>query len=341
MMLYFENDYSEGAHERILEHLMRTTREKLPPYGADKYSESASEKIRAACNCPDAEIFFLAGGTQSNQVVIDSMLAPYEGVISAKTGHVALHEAGAIEFTGHKVLELPQENGKLQAKTVETWLEDFYADTSHEHMVAPGMVYLSHPTEYGTLYTKQELTEIAAVCKRYDIKLYLDGARLGYALACPESDVTLPVLAELCDAFYIGGTKVGALCGEAVVFPKKAPAHFLTRIKQHGALFAKGRTVGVQFDALFTDGLYFELGAHAMKYATVLKQALKEKNYQFFIDSPTNQIFVVVDNERLKELGKSVRYSFWEKYDETHSVIRFATSWATEQADLHALIELL
>ena len=340
-MLYFENDYSEGAHERILEHLLRTTREKLPPYGADRYSESARGKIRAACNCPNAEIFFLAGGTQCNQVVIDSMLAPFEGAISAKTGHIALHEAGAIEFTGHKVLELPQENGKLQARTIETWLKDFYADTSHEHMVAPGMVYLSHPTEYGTLYTKQELTEIAAICRQYDLKLYLDGARLGYALACPESDVTLPVLAELCDAFYIGGTKVGALCGEAVVFPKKAPAHFLTRIKQHGALFAKGRTVGVQFDALFTDGLYFELGAHAMAHAKVLKQALKERDYQFFIDSPTNQIFVVVDNERLKELGKSVRYSFWEKYDETHSVIRFATSWATEKEDLDQLIALL
>ena len=340
-MLYFENDYSEGAHEQILQHLMATTREKLPPYGADKYSESARAKIREACACPDAQIYFLAGGTQSNQVVIDSMLAPYEGAIAAKTGHIALHEAGAIEFTGHKVLELPQENGKLQAATIRTYLQDFYADTSHEHMVAAGMVYLSHPTEYGTLYTKQELTDIAAVCKEYDLKLYLDGARLGYALACPTSDVTLPVLAELCDAFYIGGTKVGALCGEAIVFPKKAPSHFLTRIKQHGALFAKGRTVGVQFDALFTDGLYFKLGEHALSYAETLKNVLREKNYQFFIDSPTNQIFVVVDNERLKELGKSVRYSFWEKYDDAHIVVRFATSWSTTEDDLLKLSELL
>lgn len=340
-MLFFENDYSEGAHEQILHHLMATTREKLPPYGADRYSESARQKIREACACPNAEIYFLAGGTQCNQVVIDTMLAPYEGAISAKTGHIALHEAGAIEFTGHKVLELPQENGKLQADIIRTYLRDFYNDTSHEHMVKPGLVYLSHPSEYGTLYSKQELTDIAAVCAEYDLKLYLDGARLGYALACPESDVTLQTLAELCDAFYIGGTKVGALCGEAVVFPKKAPAHFLTRIKQHGALFAKGRTVGVQFDALFTDGLYFKLGEHAMKYARILKDALQKKGYRFFIDSPTNQIFVIAENRWLQELGKSVRYSFWEKYDEHHTVIRFATSWATEEEDIQKLLELL
>ena len=340
-MLYFENDYSEGAHEKVLQHLVETTREKLPPYGADKYSEAARQKLRAACECPQAEIFFLAGGTQSNQVVIDALLAPYEGAIAAKTGHIALHEAGAIEFTGHKVIELPQRDGKLCAATIRSYLMDFYADTSHEHMVAPGLVYLSHPTEYGTLYTKQELTDISDVCRQYGLKLYLDGARLGYALACPTSDVTLPVLAQLCDAFYIGGTKVGALCGEAVVFPKEAPAHFLTRIKQHGALFAKGRLVGVQFDALFTDGLYFRLGKHALEKAELLKTALREKGYRFFIDSPTNQIFVIVENLRLQALGMHVRYSFWEKYDDTRTVIRFATSWATEDEDLNALIRLL
>lgn len=340
-MLYFENDYSEGAHEQVLQQLVETTREKLPPYGADKYSESAREKIRLACNCPNAEIFFLAGGTQCNQVVIDALLAPYEGAIAAKTGHIALHEAGAIEFTGHKVLELAQENGKLQAQTIRTYLQDFYNDTSHAHMVAPGLVYLSHPTEYGTLYTEKELRGISEVCKQYGLKLYLDGARLGYALACEDSDVTLPILAKYCDAFYIGGTKVGALCGEAVVFPEKAPAHFLTIIKQHGALFAKGRVVGVQFDALFTDALYFKLGRHAMEKAELLKAALREKNYRFFLNSPTNQIFVVVENERLKELGKQVRYSFWEKFDDTHTVIRFATSWATEPEDLDRLIALL
>ncbi|MBE6985158.1 MAG: aminotransferase class V-fold PLP-dependent enzyme [Ruminococcaceae bacterium] len=340
-MLFFENDYSEGAHELVLEHLARTTREKLPPYGADKYSESAREKIRSACDCPDAEIFFLAGGTQCNQVVIDALLAPYEGAIAAKTGHIALHEAGAIEFTGHKVLELAQENGKLCAATIRTYLQDFYNDTSHEHMVKPGLVYLSHPTEYGTLYSAQELAEISTVCKDYDLKLYLDGARLGYALACQDSDMTLPILAKYCDAFYIGGTKVGALCGEAVVFPQKAPKHFLTRIKQHGALFAKGRVVGVQFDALFTDGLYEKLGRHAMEKAEKLKAALREKKYRFFLDSPTNQIFIVMDNERLKEIGKQVRYSFWEKFDKNNTVIRFATSWATGEDDLQALIALL
>ncbi len=340
-MLFFENDYSEGAHEKVLEHLVRTTREKLPPYGADKYSESARNKIRSACEVPDAEIYFLCGGTQCNQVVIDALLAPYEGAIAAKTGHIALHEAGAIEFTGHKVIELAQENGKLSADTVRTYLRDFYNDTSHEHMVAPGLVYVSHPTEYGTLYTEKELCELRTVCDEFGLKFYLDGARLGYALACESTDVTLPVLAKYCDAFYIGGTKVGALCGEAVVFPKNAPAKFLTRIKQHGALFAKGRTVGVQFDALFTDGLYEKLGAHAMAAAEKLKAALAEKKYRFFLNSPTNQIFVVMENQRLQEIGKHVRYSFWEKFDEEHTVIRFATSWATEENDLKALIDLL
>ncbi len=340
-MLFFENDYSEGAHEQVLEHLMRTTREKLPPYGADKYSESARNKIRSACEAPEAEIYFLCGGTQCNQVVIDALLAPYEGAIAAKTGHIALHEAGAIEFTGHKVIELAQENGKLSAETVRTYLRDFYNDTSHEHMVAPGLVYVSHPTEYGTLYSEKELSELRAVCDEYGLKFYLDGARLGYALACKDTDVTLSVLAKYCDAFYIGGTKVGALCGEAVVFPKKAPAKFLTRVKQHGALFAKGRTVGVQFDALFTDGLYEKLGRHAMDAAEKLKAALAEKKYRFFLNSPTNQIFVVMENQRLQEIGKRVRYSFWEKFDENHTVIRFATSWATEEDDLQALINLL
>ncbi|MBE6927121.1 MAG: aminotransferase class V-fold PLP-dependent enzyme [Ruminococcaceae bacterium] len=340
-MLFFENDYSEGAHEQVLQHLVNTTREKLLAYGADRYSEAAREKIRLACQAPNAEIFFLAGGTQSNQVVIDALLAPQDGAIAAKTGHIALHEAGAIEATGHKVLELPQENGKLQAEVVRTYLQDFYNDTSHEHMVAPGLVYISHPTEYGTLYTESELAALRKVCDDYELKLYLDGARLGYALACPESDITLPILAKYCDAFYIGGTKVGALCGEAVVFPQNAPKHFNTQVKRHGAMLAKSRVVGVQFDALFTDDLYYKLGRYAIQKARQLRAALQERNYRFFIDSPSNQIFVIMDNERLKELSKHVQYSFWEKYDEKHTVIRFATSWATEQEDLDSLIALL
>lgn len=340
-MLYFENDYSEGAHEQIMKRLCETTREKLLPYGADKYSASAKEKIKAACNCPTAEIFFLSGGTQTNQVVIDSLLEPYEGAMAAKTGHIALHEAGAIEFTGHKVIELPQTNGKLAAETIRTYRENFYSDGSNAHMVRPGLVYLSQPTELGTLYSKKEMADISAVCREFDLRLYIDGARLGYALASKENDVTLADLAKYCDAFYIGGTKVGALCGEAVVFPRKTPSFFFTRVKQHGALLAKGRVVGVQFDALFTDGLYYKLGQHGMVMAEALTNALREKNYRFFIDSPTNQIFVILENSRMEKLQKDVRFTIWEQYDLRHTTVRFVTSWATEQKDLDALIRLL
>lgn len=340
-MLYFENDYSEGAHELIMKKLCETAREKLLPYGSDKYSVSAREKIRVACNCPGADIYFLAGGTQTNQVVIDSLLEPFEGAMAARTGHIALHEAGAIEFTGHKVIELPQTDGKLNADTIRTYRENFYSDGSNVHMVRPGLVYLSQPTEYGTLYSKKELEAISAVCRKFDLRLYVDGARLGYALASKENDVSLADLAELCDAFYIGGTKVGALCGEAVVFPRKTPSFFFTRIKQHGALFAKGRITGVQFDVLFTDGLYYKLGQHAMVMAETLTQALRDKKYRFFIESPTNQIFVIMENARMEELQKNVRFTIWEKYDERHTTIRLVTSWATEQKDLDALISLL
>ncbi|HIZ13430.1 MAG TPA: aminotransferase class V-fold PLP-dependent enzyme [Candidatus Mediterraneibacter stercorigallinarum] len=341
-MLAFENDYSEGAHEKVLQRLLETNLEQLPGYGADHYCESAKEKIKEACGCPDADVQFIVGGTQTNQIVISSMLKPCEGVIAAETGHVSTHEAGAIECTGHKVLTLPHEAGKIGADVLDDWLHSFYEDENHEHMVFPGMVYISHPTEYGTLYTKGELAELSAVCSQYGIPLYLDGARLGYGLAAEETDVTLKDVAEYCDVFYIGGTKVGALCGEAVVFTKEnMPLHFMTMVKQRGALLAKGRLLGIQFDALFTDDLYSEISRNAIVTADRLKQVLKEKGYEFYIDSPTNQIFVTLENEKMEQLKQNVVFSFWEKKDEDHTVVRFATSWATRMEDVEKLAALL
>lgn len=341
-MLYFVNDYSEGAHEKILQHLIDTNMEQLAGYGEDIYCETAKEKIRKACGCEDAEVVLLTGGTQTNQIIIDTVLAPYEGVVAAQTGHVSTHEAGAIEYTGHKVLELPQKNGKISAPDLKNMLKTFYGDANHEHMVFPGMVYVSHPTEYGTLYSKKELTELSEVCREYHIPLYLDGARLIYGLVSRETDVTLQDIAELCDIFYIGGTKAGTLCGEAAVFTGNSmPKHFITRVKQHGALLAKGRLLGVQFDALFTGELYQEIGRNAIETAEVLKRGLQEKGYQFFIDSPTNQQFIVLEDPKMEELKKDVQFSFWEKADDSHTVVRFATSWATKMEDVEKLLLLL
>lgn len=340
-MLYFENDYCEGAHESILQKLLETNMEKLPGYGSDTYSASAKEKIRLACGCPDADVYFLTGGTQTNATVIASVLNRYEGVVAASTGHIGVHEAGAIEFTGHKVLSLPHTQGKIEAPVLENYLKDFFNDESYEHMVFPGMVYISHPTEYGTLYSRDELKALHKVCSKYQLPLYLDGARLGYGLACSHTDVTLADIATYTDAFYIGGTKVGALCGEAVVFPRKTPPHFFTMIKQQGALLAKGRLLGIQFDTLFTDNLYLEISKNAIDTAQKLKDAFRRKGYHFFIESPTNQIFVILSNEQIKALKEQVVFSFWEKYDETHTVVRFATSWTTTMEDINRLIELL
>lgn len=340
-MLVFENDYSEGAHPLVLKKLIDTNMEQLSPYGTDIYTTSAKEKIKAACDCPGAEVFFLVGGTQTNKTIIATLLKPYEGVIAADTGHVSLHEAGAIEYTGHKVLQIPQKDGKIEADVLDDYVKGFYDDENHEHMVFPGMVYISHPTEYGTLYSKKELEALSAICKKYDLPLYMDGARLGYGLTSSRTDVTLPDVAKYCDVFYIGGTKVGALCGEAVVFTKNAPQYFMTMVKQHGAMLAKGRLTGVQFDALFTDNLYFDISKHANDMADMLKLAFKEKGYEFFIDSPTNQIFIKLENEHLEELKKHVKVSFWEKAGDKHTVVRFATSWATEKEAVEALIKLL
>lgn len=341
-MISFESDYTTGAHPQILKRLTESNTEALSGYGNDPYCSSAREKIKAACNCPQAEIYFLTGGTQTNAVVIAAMLRGYEGVVAAKTGHINLHEAGAIEYTGHKTLVLPHHNGKIDPEELDWYLKSFYEDSNHEHMAFPGMAYLSHPTEYGTLYAKKELERIAAICRAYQIPLYLDGARLGYGLASRETDVTLEDVARLCDVFYIGGTKVGALCGEAVVFTKKnAPPHFMTTVKQHGALLAKGRLLGVQFDALFTDGLYMEISRHAIEMAERLKEILQGKGYPFYLDSPTNQQFVILENDRMERLKKEVAFSFWEKYDDSHTVVRFATGWSTTKEELCQLERIL
>ena len=340
--LNFASDYTKGAHPAVLSRLVATNLEETPGYGQDAYCEEARDLIRRACACPGARVEFLVGGTQTNETVISSVLRPYQGVIAAETGHIATHEAGAIEAGGHKVLTLPQHAGKLDAGEVRRFLQDFFGDDNHEHMVMPGMVYISHPTEYGTLYTKEELCALRAVCDEYRLPLYLDGARLAYALACPDSDVTLPDLARLCDVFYIGGTKCGALFGEAVVMPDPAliPG-FFTLIKQHGALLAKGRLLGLQFGALFTDGLYEKIGEPAVRAADTLRRALAQKGYTLCFGSPTNQVFCVIENRKLVEVGRSVEYSFWEKADDDHTVIRFATDWATTEEDIRALTGLL
>lgn len=341
-MLYFMSDYTEGAHPKVLEKLCAENLVSLPGYGEDAACEAAKEKIRAACHREDLQICFLTGGTQTNLIVISTMLRRYEAVVAAKTGHVSVHEAGAIEYTGHKVIELEGEDGRLSAETLSAYLRQFYADGNHEHMPFPGMVYISHPTEYGTLYSRGQLQALSRVCREYGIPLYLDGARLGYGLMARGTDLTIDDIVDCCDAFYIGGTKVGALCGEALVFTRQnMPQHFLTLIKQQGALLAKGRLLGMQFDALFTDGLYWEISRHAIDMAMALKAAFLEKGYPLYIDSPTNQQFVALTDEQLARLGREVAFSFWEKLADGRTVVRFATSWATKPADVEALKALL
>lgn len=341
-MLDFTNDYSEGAHPRILERITETNMEQLPGYGYDRYSNSAKEKIRQACACPDADVWFLVGGTQTNQTVIDAITPSYAGVVSAASGHVSVHEAGAIEATGHKVLTLPSPNGKINAADLEQYCADFYADGNHEHMVYPGTVYVSQPSEYGTLYSKAELTAIAETAHKYNMQLFLDGARLGYGLTAQGNDLTLEDIARIVDVFYIGGTKVGALFGEAVVFTKhNASAHFTTQIKRHGALLAKGWLLGLQFDTLFTDQLYTRIARNANDKADQIRTALKAKGYHVAYQNTTNQIFVIMDQPTIERISENVRMGFLEKYDETHSVMRICTSWATTQEHTDQLIELL
>ena len=341
-MISFASDYTTGMHPKILEAYAATNLEPLPGYGMDAYSFSAAEKIRTYIGKPEAEVFFLTGGTQTNETVISTMLEPWQGVIAAGTGHIQVHEAGAVEYTGHKVLCLPSHTGLLDPSEVEAYIKTFYQDESHDHMVFPGMIYISYPSEMGTLYTKEMLTRLYDLCKIYDMKLFIDGARLGYGLASPAADMTMQELAGLCDVFYIGGTKVGAPIGEAVVFCGcPAPRHFITMVKQHGAMLAKGRMTGIPFDVLFTDDLYMQISRHAMEMAEQLKMIFQSKRYAFAWTSPTNQQFVILPNEQIEALRGEVDFSVWEPADETHSVVRFATSWSTTVEDLEKLDALL
>lgn len=340
--MHFDTDYMEGAHPDVMRRLLETNLEQTVGYGSDPYTQRAKDLIRKACGVPEAGVHFLVGGTQTNSTVIDGLLRQHEGVIAAETAHINVHESGAIEATGHKVLTLPQHNGKLEAEEVEKYITDFYRDETYEHMVAPGMVYISHPTELGTLYSLDELEKLSAVCRRANISLYMDGARLGYGLAAENTEVTLTDIARLCDVFYIGGTKVGALFGEAVVAPdpKRLP-HFFPLIKQHGALLAKGRLLGIQFETLFTDHLYECMGKHAVRLALKLKEAFKSKGYKLQLDSPTNQQFVCLPNETIDRLLQHATFELWGPRGEKETVVRFVTSWATREEDVDAFIRLL
>lgn len=338
----FTCDYSEGAHPLILERLAGTNMIQMPGYGEDPYCERARELIRKAAGCPEADVFFLVGGTQTNATVIDAMLAGYEGVIAVETGHIAVHESGAIEAGGHKVITLPQHQGKMDASELESYLKRFYADGAWPHMVIPGMVYLSFPTEYGTIYSKEELAGIRQICDSYKLRLFIDGARLGYGLMSDACDMTLPEIAGLCDVFYIGGTKVGALCGEAVVFPRgNAPAHFFTTVKQHGALLAKGRLLGIQFETLFEDDLYIRISRNAVEMAMQVRDLFLSKGIPMYIDSPTNQQFPILTREQAASLEGKVLFEIWESLADGRLVTRFATSWATTQDQIDTLRSLL
>ena len=340
-MTSFESDYNNGAHSLVLRSLIETNNTKSSSYGSDVWSEQAREKIRQACQTPDADIFFLVGGTQTNTTVIDGVLTGYEGVIAVESGHINVHESGAVEAFGHKVITLPAHDGKMTAEDLHTFHDRFYADSSYEHMVIPGIVYITMPTELGTIYKASEIESIYNLCQEYEIPLFIDGARLGYGLMAEGCDFDLPWLAHHCDVFYIGGTKQGALCGEAVVFPRhNAPRHFFNIIKQHGALLAKSRLAGVQFDALFTNNLYFELSKHAIQKAMQLRQLFITAGIPIK-ESPTNQQFVVLSNDQKQQLMSHVLFETWEPVDANHTLCRFVTSWATTDEDMKTLEDAL
>lgn len=341
-MLHFENDYSQVAHPAVLNELNAISTGSYPGYGSDTVCEQAKARIRTACGKPDADVWFLVGGTQTNQVVIDAITPSYAGVVAVESGHPNVHEAGAIEYSGHKVLTLPHHNGLMDATELDEFCATFYADGNYEHMVFPGCVYVSQSSEYGTVYSTEHLRAIADVAHKYDMPLFVDGARLGYALTATGCDMTLGDLADIADVFYIGGTKVGAMFGEAVVFTKhNTPRHFLTTIKQHGALLAKGFLLGAQFDALFTDDLYFRIARNANECADRIRKALQEKGYTLTFDAPTNQIFVTLDEPTRTRLEQHVLLGFTEKADDAHTVMRICTSWATTPEQTDQLIDLL
>jgi len=340
-MIHFDCDYMEGAHPQVMQRLVETNLEQSVGYGEDEYTKQAQEMIRQACGCPDALVRFLVGGTQTNATVIDGLLHQYEGILAAETGHINNFEAGAVESSGHKILIVPSHQGKVLANDVQRFLTEFYQNENHQHMVAPGALYISFPTEYGTLYSLKELEALSRVCRKNKIPLYLDGARLGYGLAA-SPDVTLHDIARLCDVFYIGGTKVGALFGEAIVTAKpELLPHFFTFVKQHGAMLAKGRLLGLQFSTLFTDDLYLKISRHAVDMGMKLKQAMIEKGYTPYIDSPTNQQFFCIPHSEIKRLSAFSSFEIWEPFGTQQSVVRFVTSWATREEDLDEFIRQL
>lgn len=338
----FSCDYLKGGHERVLNRLVETNMVASDTYGFDEFSASAKEKIREACGCSDAEVLFLPGGTQTNATMLDALLSRCEGVICPDTGHINVHESGAIEAYGHKVLALPNYCGKLTATQVDEYMTTFENDPTNDHMVQPRVVYISQSTELGSVYKLQELEQLSNVCKKHNLLLYLDGARLCYALGSSENDADLKDIARLCDAFYIGGTKCGALFGESAVIPDPELVKNLFVItKQHGAVMAKGRIIGIQFDELFKDGLYLELGKHATECAELVREAVEDSKFSLAYDSPTNQIFIESDNERLEKLSESIIFDFWESTVKDRSIIRVCTSWYTSQEELNFLCEVL
>jgi len=341
-MIRFDSDYLEGAHPAVLRRLSDTNAEQTPGYGEDTYCREARELIRRLCGLPEAAVHFLVGGTQANRTVIASLLRPHQGVVCAESGHIAVHETGAIENSGHKVLPLPAENGKLRAGDLDALCAAHYADASFEHMVQPGMVYISNSTEIGTVYTRSELRALKEVCRKWSLPLYIDGARLGCALVSGDCDYTLAEMAALCDVFTIGGTKLGALFGEAVVFSDPALAQdFRYLIKQNGGMLAKGRLLGLQFLALLEDGLYFDIAQHEVALALRLRDALARKGYAFLVDSPTNQQFPLLPDGVVAQLRKEFGFSLWQRMGDGTSCVRFCTSWATTDAQIDALIEAI
>ena len=341
-MIYFNNDYSEGCHEKVLQALIRTNLEQTLGYGEDEYCAAAASKIRRLCGREDAAVHFLVGGTQANLTVIDAALRPHQGALCPVGGHINVHETGAVEATGHKVLTVPSGDGKITAAQVRQVVESHRADASFEHMVQPKLVYISNPSEYGTLYSLSELEALSETCHELGLYLFLDGARLGYGLMAKDYDVTAADIARLCDVFYIGGTKVGALFGEAVVIMNPAlKEDFRYLIKQHGGMLAKGRLLGVQFDALMTDGLYFEIAAHADKLADRIRATLDALNVPCLVPGITNQIFPILPDAVLTELAKDFCFTEMERVDSSHRAVRFCTSWATKEENVDALCERL
>ena len=341
-MTYFNNDYSEGCHSEVLQRLLETNMVQTPGYGMDEYCAAAADMIRKLCKNDSLAVHFLVGGTQTNLTVISAALRPHQGVIGANTAHVQVHETGAIEATGHKVMGLPSDDGKISAAQIESVVTAHFADEAAEHMVQPKMVYISNPTELGTIYTLSELEGISAACKKHGLFLFLDGARLGYGLTAKGNDVTMADLARLCDVFYIGGTKVGALFGEAVVISNSAIAEdFRYLIKQHGGMLAKGRLLGVQFSALLENDLYFKIAEHANHLADQLRNTLERLGYQLFVPGMTNQVFPVLPDALLEKLSESFSFSEQQRVDESHRAVRFCTSWATTQENMDALCQAL